>query len=270
MSDHHVSTGDPRRSMELLWGRAPAPTRGPKPGLDLASIVATGIEIADADGLVAVSMRRIGERLGKSAMSLYTYVPGKAELLDLMLDSVYAEFPTVHDRTGGWRPALESVARATWTLYERHPWTIQIPAARPLLSPNEFAMYEAQLAAVDGIGLSGLEMTRVVAAVIGYVRGAIKDVADTRSAAQVTGVSDDEWWNARSPLLDEMAGDDFATPYPLISRLSEEQAFDQQDRADDDATPYLERDMLDTFEFGLQRLLDGVQTYVDSTDRPTA
>jgi AcrR family transcriptional regulator len=256
--------GDPKRSLELLWGRSEAPTRGPKPALTVGAVVAAAVELADAEGLGALSMRRVAERLAKSAMSLYTYVPGKGELLDLMLDTVYAELPTAYDLAGGWRPAVEAAARDGWALYERHPWVLQVAGARPVLGPHELDLYETQLRLVDGLGLTGIEMTRVVGVVAGYVRGAAKAVSDTRTAEQATGVSDDEWWNARQPLLDELSGDEWPDRYPVSSRLGEEHAFEQPDRDPADTTPYLLRDALDTFEFGLQRLLDGIEAYIDA------
>src|SRR5918995_3143148 len=125
----YASRGDHRRTMELLWGVGAPTTRGPKPGLALATIVATAVELADAEGLAAVSMRKVAERLGRSAMALYTYVPGKAELLDLMLDTVYGE-DVAPAPDGGWRVAAEAPARATWELYLRHPWVLQVAGGR--------------------------------------------------------------------------------------------------------------------------------------------
>jgi AcrR family transcriptional regulator len=259
----YASRGDPRRSMALLWGRCEPPTRGPRPGLSVDEIVAAAVELADASGLAAVSMRNVADRLGKSAMSLYTYVPSKAELLDLMLDSVLGELPTDYRRDGGWRAAAEASARTGWDFYLRHPWVLQVSGARALLSPHELDNYETQLRLFDGLGLSGVDMARAVAVLASFVRGAAKAVSDALTAEQVTGVSDDDWWNARSPLLDELAGDAWESRYPLISRLSAEQAFDQLDRAPDDSSPYLVRDAIEQFEFGLQRLLDGLEAHVD-------
>ncbi len=274
----YAGRGDPRRSMELLWATAataatgattiatagaPTPTRGPKPGLSTAVVVAAAIELADADGLGALSMRRVAERLGRSAMSLYTYVPGKSELLDLMLDTALGELPTAYSRADGWRTAVEASARDGWDFYQRHPWVLQVSGSRALLGPHELDLYETQLSLVDGLGLDGVEMTRVVGVVAGFVRGAAKAVSDARTAEQATGVSDDDWWNARSPLLEELAGDQWAERHPTITRLAAEHAFEQLDRPDE-ATPYTVRDALDTFEFGLQRLLDGIETYIRS------
>lgn len=265
MTDY-VSGGDPRRTMDLLWGDrrtgAPTPTRGPKPALTVAEIIAAAIAVADEEGLGALSMRKVGERLGKTAMALYTYVPGKAELLDLMVDTVCGELPTSYDLSGGWRPALERSTRDGWDLYQRHPWMLQIAGARAVLGPHVFDWYETQLRIVDGIGLDALGMTRVLGAVGGYLRGAAKAVADARSAEQATGISDDQWWNERAPLLEEL-GEIWGERYPVTSRLESEQAFAQADRDPDDDSPYTVREELDAFEFGLQRLLDGVEIFIE-------
>jgi AcrR family transcriptional regulator len=261
----YAGRGDPRRTLELLWGRAEPPARGPRPGLTVDEIVAAAIAVADAEGLAAVSMRKVAERLGKSPMGLYTYVPGKAELVDLMLDAVYGELPAGDPPVGGWRAAAERSARDGWAFYERHPWVLQVSGTRATLGPHELDVYEAQLRMFDGLGLTPVDMTRVVGVLSSFVRGAAKTVSDARAAEQATGLSDDDWWNARSPVLDELATEDiWATRYPVSSRLSEAQAFDQLDRDPDDATPYLVRDALDVFEFGLQRLLDGIEAYIAS------
>ena len=257
----YASRGDHRRTMELLWGVETTSTRGPKPGLDVATIVATAIELADAEGLAAVSMRRVAERLGRSAMTLYTYVPGKAELLDLMLDTIYRQQPAPDVEPDGWRAAAEVWAAETWELYQRHPWVLQISAGRPVLGPHELDGYEAVLRIFDGVGLPAVEVARSANTLAGFVRGAAKAVSDARAAEQATGVSDDEWWNARSPLLDELVGNSWETRYPVSTRLSAERAFDQVDRPDD-SLPYTVRDAFDTFEFGLQRLLDGFAAHI--------
>lgn len=259
----YAGRGDPRRTMALLWGRGEVPTRGPKQALTVPEIVAAAIGIADAGGLGAVSMRNVAERLGKSAMGLYTYVPGKAELLDLMLDRVQGELPTDYSLDEGWRAAAERCARDEWAFYERHPWVLQVSGARAALGPHEFDLYETQLRLFDGLGLSGVEMTRAVGVLASFVRGAAKAVSDARTAERETGLSDDDWWNARAPLLEELEDDTWAERYPTVTRLSEEHVFDQLDRPDD-TTPYLVQDALDTFEFGLQRMLDGLEAYVAS------
>lgn len=266
----YLGRGDARRSMALLWGTFEPPTRGPKQGLSVGAIVTAAIEVADADGIDALSMRKVGERLGKSAMSLYTYVPSKAELIDLMVDTVLDELPTSYPRDDGWRAAAEASARAGWELYERHPWVLQIAGTRASLGPHELASHEAQLAIYLDIGLHAFEVTRVVGAVASYVRGSAKAVADARAAEQATGMSDDEWWTTRSALLEEMAGFDWSETMPATSRLAEDHVFEQPHREPDDATPYMEREALDDFAFGLARLLDGVEALIERRRREAA
>jgi AcrR family transcriptional regulator len=250
--------GDPVRSMELLWGTGGAPARGPKPGLTVAGIVAAAIELADAEGLAALSMRRVGDRLGRSAMALYTYVPGKGELLDLMLDAALGELRADYPLAGGWRPALELAARDQWRLYQRHPWMLQVSGSRAGLGPNELAAYEAQVRLIDGLGLSGLDMTRTISVLSGYVRGAAKALADAAAAEQQTGISDADWWAARTPMLARLVD---AGRFPVWTRLSQEHVFAQHDRPET-GTPYTVQVALDSFEFGLQRVLDGIEAHI--------
>lgn len=257
----YTGRGDARRSMELLWGTGDAPTRGPRPGLSADAVAAAAIELADAEGLEAVSMRKVAVRLGKSAMTLYTYVPSKAELLDLMLDRVQAELAAAYPLDDGWRGAVEASARAGWAFYERHPWVLQVAGARASLGPNEFAAYEASLRPFDGLGLTGVEVMRLGQVVGSFVRGCAKALADARTAEQVTGISDDDWWNARSGLLEELTDDSWAERFPTITKLDGEHAFEQLDRPDD-TTPYMVREELDTFELGLHLLLDGIDVFI--------
>ena len=143
--------GDPRRTIELLWGVPGPPRRGPKPKLSVEHVVFAGIRVADAEGLDAVTMRRIADELGVATMSLYTYVPGRDELLELMLDHAHGELPG--ELPEGWRAGLTAVAEDLWRLYHRHPWLLEIRVGRPTLGPHTFAKYERELAAMDGLDL---------------------------------------------------------------------------------------------------------------------
>ena len=106
----------------------------------------------DESGLDALTMRAVAERLGVSAMTNYTYVPGKAELLDLMLDALWLAMP----REAG--PTVRSVADANRALYEAHPWAARVTTARPPLGPGLLAKYEHELGAFDSLGLSDVDM----------------------------------------------------------------------------------------------------------------
>jgi len=251
--------GDPQRSLALLWRARREPTRestrGPKPSLAIEQIIDAAVQIADADGLAAVTMRRVAERLNVGAMSLYTYVPGKAELLDVMLDEVYGETRLPDDEGDGWRSRLEALAREDWDLYQRHPWVLQVSVARSALGPNEIAVFETALRAVAGLGLTGREMVSVVSLVGSYVRGAAQTAIDAAGVAERTGVSDEEWWEARAPVFDEYYD---ATQYPTLASLDLEGAFDPVD----DGVEYHLQLAVESFEFGLHRVLDGIASYI--------
>lgn len=249
--------GDARRSMSLLWrtSGAEAARPGPKPGLSVDAIVAAAIAVADADGMAALSMRAVGDRLGCTAMALYTYVPSKSELVDLMYDSALAELPADYDLGAGWRAALTGWAENLWTFYLRHPWVLQVSQARPVLGPNEYVVLDTVIRILFDSGLEPVVLRRVVGAVFQLVRGVAQTIAEARQAAAATGLPDDEWWYARSALLEEMAPG-FAERFPMLTKLAEAGGF----TLDDETTPYLEQAATETFRTGLEVLLDGIET----------
>jgi AcrR family transcriptional regulator len=251
MTIEHSGGGDPRRSIELLWGTNERPKRGPKARLTVQQITRAAIEIADADGLAALSMRRLAEQLGVTAMSLYTYVPGKAELIDLMLDTVYGERARFEGVDGGWRARLELVARETWRLYQRHPWLLQVAAGRPVLGPNVVANYDEELRAVDGLGLSDIEMDLVVTLVADYTHGAARAAVEAAQAERHSGMTDDEWWSVYAPLLEKVYD---ADRFPTATRVGAAAG------AEYGAAYAPAR----AFEFGLQRVLDGIAAFIDA------
>jgi AcrR family transcriptional regulator len=247
--------------MELLWGSATRGTRGPKQGTDLEAVVRAAIELADAEGLEAVSMRRVAERVGIGTMSLYTYVPGKAELLDLMLDTVYAENAGAGGQARSLRKRLESLARRNWEFHQRHPWTLSIATGRSVLGPNETAGYEAALAVVADLDIPAREAVAIIDAISLFVRGAARDAAEAAAAEQVTGQSEMEWWTERDAILAEkMAGG----RYPALDRLAAGGGFDVAPGTEN----YNVQFIVDDFEFGLQRLLDGIEAHVARARAP--
>jgi AcrR family transcriptional regulator len=248
---------DGRRIMDLLWGRGRSSSRGPKPGLDLEQIVRVAIELADAEGLAAVSMRRISERLAVGAMSLYTYVPGKTELLELMADRVLARSvdPVALAAADTWRDALEACARDQWEHHRRHPWTLQLDASRGTLGPNEITAYERTLAAVADLGLPARDAVAMVDAVSMFVRGAAQSAADAAPGVDATGKTELDWWLEREPILGEVLE---PARFPVLTRLAADGGFD----VPPDTPNYNLRFAIDDFEFGLQRLLDGFEAHV--------
>ena len=215
-------------------------------------MVETAIAIADAEGLAALSMRRVADAVGVATMTLYSYVPGKAELLDVMLDTVTGE--TARPAITGWRDGLARIARENWKLYHRHPWILQVAAYRPPLGPNLIAKYEYELSALDGIGLSDVEMDSVLTLVLGFVAGAARGSVEAAHTKQQTGITDEEWWAATGPLLAQVIDE---SQFPIASRVGSAAS---EQYGGPSAPDY-------AFEFGLNRVLDGVETFVASKSR---
>ncbi|MBO2451042.1 TetR/AcrR family transcriptional regulator [Actinomadura barringtoniae] len=250
MTTEYTGSGDPRRSLELLWGVEPPPRRGPKPKLTAERIATTAIELADAVGLAALSMRRIAEELAVSTMSIYTYVPGKAELVDLMLDRVIGELvPPPQDAP--WRAALEHIAHQNWDLYHRHPWLLEISTGRPPLGPNLLDKYEYELRAVEGLGLTDVEMDSVVALVDGHAESTARTSVHVAQAPQRTGMTEQEWWDKTGPVLAELIE---PGAYPLGSRVGTASSIEYQGAVGP----------RHAFEFGLARILDGIEALISS------
>jgi AcrR family transcriptional regulator len=266
----YVGQGDPQASMRLLWDRPgqsspsarSAPRRaarpGPKPVLDLETVIRAAIQIADEGGLDAITMRGVGKRLGCTPMALYTYVPGKAELIELMWDRVLAELPAAYDRTSGWRPALRQWAVDTWECYLRHPWTLHISGARASLGPNETHWSEAAAQALGDTALAARDTVRIIWTLARFVHGCARTMAETRSATTETGVDEVSWWEGRSAMLEEVAPD-YGQRFPALTKLSAEGAFDPLNHD----TSYLEAEAQDIFEFGLEILLDGFTLLIE-------
>ncbi len=167
---------------ELLWGTSQRPRRGPKPSLSLERIVTEAIALADADGMAAVSMQRLAERLGCAKMALYRYVPGKAELTALMLDYGMGQPPQVEAAESDPEPWREALRQWSYTMYERyraHPWTIELTAGARPLGPNELGWMEAALAPLAGTGLRGSERLDTVVLLNGHVRSLVQQTAAT-------------------------------------------------------------------------------------------
>ncbi|GAA4543977.1 TetR/AcrR family transcriptional regulator [Amycolatopsis samaneae] len=249
--------GDARRSMSLLWreGVSPQVKSGPKPALSVDEIVDAAIVIADADGMAALSMRAVGERLGRTAMALYTYVPSKAELLDLMVDRALAEVAREYDLGAGWRAAATAFAEDLWAFYLRHPWQLQISSARPVLGPGEFAVQETVLRILFATGLPPHRIRWVLGSLFSLVRGSAQIAVEARLAARESDVSEEEWWYTRSGMLTDLAPD-LAERFPMVTKLG------GMEPDPDDHTPYLEREARLTFEAGIQVLFDGVEAAI--------
>ncbi len=106
-----------------------------------AEITAAAVAIADAEGLEAVSMRRVAAELGTGAASLYRYVETRDDLLDLMSDAVSGEY-LLPEPGGDWLAALVAMGEQSRAVLRRHPWLAGLAVTRPVFGPNGITLLE--------------------------------------------------------------------------------------------------------------------------------
>jgi AcrR family transcriptional regulator len=230
-----MTTDEPLpRALEILWRDATPPRR--TRGLNRERIVAAAIDLVEAEGLTALSMARLAERLGCGTMSLYRHVANKDELLTFMLSTAPDPPPTPAD-SSDWRGALADWAAGLWDVYHRHPWVLQTAATGPPLDPGQLAWLDAGLAALGATGLTERDKLAAVMAVLHYVRGAA-------ALAIEAAVEGPDYPVLLRRLLD---GDRF----PALAAAVAAGVFD-------DAAG----DHLAEFRSGLGQLLDGIATKV--------
>lgn len=222
------------RALEILWRDEP-PARRTR-GLSRERIVAAAIALVEAEGLNALSMARLAERIGCGTMSLYRHVANKDELLTFMLSTAPDPPPTTD--TSDWRGALEDWAAGLWDVYHRHPWVLQTASAGPPADPGQLAWLDAGLAALGGTRLAERDKLSAVMAILHYVRGAA--ALDIEAA----GVDGPEYPALLRRLLD-------VDRFPALAAALDAGVFDD---ADDDH--------LADFHSGLAQLLDGIAAKV--------
>jgi AcrR family transcriptional regulator len=174
---------DPRQ----LWLGQDRPRRGRRPVFSRDGIVAAAVELADAEGLEGVTMRRVAARVGAGVMSLYSYAPDKETLVELMVDHVAGELPADRPVTGDWRADLKAVARLQRAHMLRHPWLPAALAVRRTPGPRTLAFLEHVLAALRPTGLDGAARMEVFAQVTAFVAGHVAHEVAQASAARTPG-----------------------------------------------------------------------------------
>ncbi|MEU3271164.1 TetR/AcrR family transcriptional regulator C-terminal domain-containing protein [Saccharomonospora sp. NPDC006951] len=223
----------------LVWERPEPPDRPTPVPLSRERIVHAAIGLADADGLDAVSLRKVAAALGAGPMRLYGYIATKEELLDLMVDAVYAEIRPAGD---GWRAVLLSLAEGIRLAAHRHEWFADLIGGRPQLGPDTLAAGEAVLAGMGGAGLD--IVVPAVAAVNAYVIGAVRREITERRAERVSGMDKEQWQLAFGPYLERT----FATGrFPALASVVRD-------------GPHLDADQ--TFRSGLDFVLDGIEARI--------
>jgi AcrR family transcriptional regulator len=230
---------------DLLWSKQPLPSRGPKPAVTLTGIAEAGIRIADAEGLDAVSMQRIAGELPVTKMALYRYVPGKTELIAVMSDLAMGAPPERPDLP--WREALY-----TWTMdlydgFRRHPWLLLSTVGRRLLGPNELTWMERGIAALTGTGLTGGEQMDSILVITSHVRNIAQQ--STTFPGHTIGLTEEDMQESLTRILTKEAGRfPHLTTAMRTATGSENQGL----------------------EFGLQRILDGLELLINGRKASTS
>ncbi|WP_438297073.1 TetR/AcrR family transcriptional regulator [Streptomyces sp. HUAS TT7] len=223
----------------LVWERPEPPNRPVPAPLSRERIVRAAIQLADADGLDAVSLRKVATVLEVRPMRLYGYIASKEELLDLMVDAVHAEIRPVGD---GWREVLRSLAETTRHAVHEHEWLADLLGGRPQLGPHALATGEAVMAALGDVDVDAV--MPVVSAVNAYVIGAVRHETAERRAERATGMDEKRWQATLGPYLVRT----FATGrFPALATVVRDAA-------------HLDADQ--TFQIGLDFLLDGIEARI--------
>ena len=239
-------------------GRSPAPAppatspaaagrRGTSdPRLAPGRIVAAAMAVADAEGLAGLSMRRVATEIGVATMSLYRHVADKDDLLLKMMDAAFGECRFPAQPPEGWRDRLELAARTLWAMFQRHPWLAPaLSVTRPQPIASGLACAEWVLSALDGRGLDTSTMITIHITLVNYVRGTAVNLELEADAEAASGLDSEEWLGTQEPAMRSIVE---AGRFPVFERLT--------------AADY-DFNLENLFEFGLQRLLDGLTALID-------
>jgi AcrR family transcriptional regulator len=203
--------------VDSVWTREDPKRRST---LSREAIVRAAMEVADAEGLDAVSIRRVATVLGARAMSLYTYIARKEDLFDLMADEASAELHVPDALPADWREATVVIARRERATAHRHPWIVQLATRRKsagLVGPNSLRHLEQSLEALDSLDGPPALKWRVMAAVADYSSGFIQRELGAVANPELLGHLRKLTESGRYPRLATMlegpfpAGDEFET-----------------------------------------------------------
>jgi AcrR family transcriptional regulator len=231
-----------------VWVREPAPGPGPHHPLTRELVVRAAVQLADAEGVAALSMRRLAADVGVGTMSLYRHVPSKDDLLDLMLDAVAAEIELPARPSGDWRGDLRQLAGQFRDAFRRHPWVLTTPATLPSFGPSTLRLIDFGYSIFTGLGLDIDAAAELYGTVQSYITGFTQASLAEESARRGSGLSDEEWRSAVAPYVQKLVADGH---YPTLSRQITDGGPREPERS---------------FEFGLDRVLDGIAVFLSSRE----
>ena len=236
------------RYLQLLWDREPQGRRGPRPGRSLTEIGGAAVEIADRDGLHAVSMKSVAEAVGFTTMSLYRYVDSKDELQAVMVDVAFGPPDpglTGRSRRRGWRRRIAAWARALADRRLAHPWMLDVPQPAPPLTPNALAWTEAGLAALSTAPLSSQQRLSAMLAIDGWAQNHVRQCLQMGLVGHVDPNSPQ---GAYTQYIADLVDPE---RFPRLTAAAPE-------ALQDDGNHFFDEE----FEFGLCLLLDGMEALI--------
>lgn len=233
-----------RDPFALLWDEPDPSAVGRPARVSRREVVAAAVELADEQGVARLSMRAVAKALGVGTMTLYSHVPGRQELIDLMIESAYAEL----DLPGadlGWRPALETYARGHWAMFRAHPWLLDINPWRMPLGPHVLTAQDVGVRCLVDTGLSAVQVVETIGVVDNSIIGAARSAAAEVDDERREGVGYEDYWTATQQFWEERFD---PTRFPSMTRLWTVGAYDTA------ATP---------FDLRLDNLLDTIELLID-------
>jgi AcrR family transcriptional regulator len=223
-----------------------------------AEITAAAVRIADAEGVDAVSMRRLADELGVATMTPYTHVASKDELLDLMRDAVAAEMLLPEPLPEDWRAALRAIAERTRAAYEAHPWCLDATPRRPRARINRLRHVEQSIGIVLRLGLPSETSRAVLLSIDDYVIGYCTRARARQRMLDSLGPEGKDALRHLSDPDPEVAAALDAGELPIIKKIA-----GRRDRHHPFGIP-----PDSGFEPGLDWLLDGIEASVERAADP--
>ena len=199
-------------------------------------VLAAAVALADEIGIEALSMRKLGEALGVEAMSLYNHVANKDDLLDGMIDAVFAEID-LPSAEGGWRPAMRQRAVSVRAVLRRHRWAIGLMQSRTSPGPATLAHHDAVIGVLRAGGFTVAQTAHAFSALDSYIYG---------FALQEKGLPF-EGAEQAADVAAAMFADFPVDRYPHFVELATQHVLQPG------------YDYGDEFEFGLDLILDGLE-----------
>ncbi|MCF4120779.1 TetR/AcrR family transcriptional regulator [Antribacter sp. KLBMP9083] len=238
----------PRELIDLLWRDHPAApqggARGPRSRVTTGAVVDAAVTLADAEGLAAVTVRRLGESLGVSAMSVYTHVNSRDDLLVLMADATYARMPLPAHGNAHWRTRVRRVAEANLALHLHHPWLLEVDDDRTAFGPGAIAKYDHELHALDPLLLDDVARDAALTFVLDFARAAARAQRPRPRAAEMP-----QTWARWAERLAEYLGDTHTLAQRVGSAAGE--------AMNAPSSP------AHAWEFGMARMLDSLAVAAD-------